>query len=359
MDFEIMEVKLINLINWILEDKINLKPYYQRNDMWNRNDQEVLIDSILKGYPLPNFFSFKRNHDDFEMVDGQQRARTIFRLYKGQITDSYNNSINNINRDDFFAYKLNFTEIYNVKNNKEIERFYVLVNKRGKQLTTPEIHKAEFANTNFLKLVYKLLENQSLMNLNIFTEASSKRMNDRNFVEELASYLIYGIQDKKEIIERIYNEDISNEEFLRVEEEFSIVINMIEELNKVTPIKKTRYKQRNDFYTLFTFIHKHRYLDQTILQVQYDILQLIEPHISPSNEDCRPLMNYALNCVSQSNSKKARQKRLTFFEDLLLNQDEKLENNNVLAEIAECLSENSTLVEFKWFNNYYLINPYV
>ena len=55
------------------ENKINLRPPYQRNFIWPTKDQKFLIESIKKGYPLPNFFILDNGNGNYEMLDGQQR----------------------------------------------------------------------------------------------------------------------------------------------------------------------------------------------------------------------------------------------------------------------------------------------
>lgn len=72
------------MIEWIKKDKINLHPPYQRNFIWSSKDQKLLIDSIMKGYPLPNFFIYKNENETYDMVDGQQRATTISKYVKGE-----------------------------------------------------------------------------------------------------------------------------------------------------------------------------------------------------------------------------------------------------------------------------------
>jgi len=46
----------------------------------------------------------------------------------------------------------------------------------------------------------------------------------------------------------------------------------------------------------------------------------VGPHIRPSQAECEPLREYAYHCVTQSNSKAARQARHDFFVGLLLNE---------------------------------------
>ncbi|MEX0778783.1 MAG: DUF262 domain-containing protein [Balneolales bacterium] len=356
MRFNNKTIKLKELTYWIEHDNINLKPYYQRNDIWTRTDQESLIDSILKGYPLPSFFIYKRKDNDQEMVDGQQRARTIYRFCNNIITNSGKTYFDSIDKESFINYKICVTELYDVTSNKEIEEFYVLVNKKGKQLTAPEINKAEYADTNFLKLAEDLLQYQGFINLNLFTEATTKRMSDRNFIEELILYLNNGIQDKKKNIEILYSTDLSSDDVYDISTSFKRIIDKIEILNEFKEIKSTRYKQRSDFYTLFNFINENQIDDDNLLIDQYKSLLLIEPHISPSNDDCYILRDYALNCVSQSNSKKARTNRLNLFNSILLNSEKNLGNNRSLMTIANYLDEEGIEFEIKENQNYYLLH---
>ena len=137
-----------------------------------------------------------------------------------------------------------------------------------------------------------------------------------------------------------------------------MVINKIYALNDIKPIKQTRYKQKNDFYTLFCFINEHIDEKFEVLQYQYKILTFISENdfITPSNEDCRPFMDYAINCVSQSNSKRAREMRLQFFEQLLCNKKEN--GGDVVNEIIDYLLKEYGLdkIELNPIGKYWLID---
>ena len=95
------EITISELVEWIKNDRINLHPPYQRNFIWSLKDQKLLIDSILKGYPLPNFFIYKNDDGSFDMVDGQQRATTISKYVRGDFADSgkhYYRDIDKLNK---------------------------------------------------------------------------------------------------------------------------------------------------------------------------------------------------------------------------------------------------------------------
>jgi len=195
-----------------------------------------------------------------------------------------------------------------------------------------------------MKLANEMLSYQNFIELSLFTEATSKRMNDRDFIEELLGYLILGIKDKKKHIEKLFENDIDSDEYETLKIDFCAVIDIIKEFDTIEPIKKTRYKQRNDFYTLFSFVNENKGEDIDILKYQFRILLILaskdddgNQFIRPTNEDCDPFREYARNCVTQSNSKKARESRLVFFNLILKNKN--YESNETLRDVLEYLGD--------------------
>lgn len=362
MKYSFKEFKISDLIELIDNESINLNPDYQRNFIWTSNDQKSLIDTIIMGYPLPSFFVYLDN-GKYEMVDGQQRSKTIFRFVKGVITSSNitgTRSFKDFNPMDILSYRLSFIIIENLSSQDSLRDFYVLINKKGVHLNMPEVHKSEYFDKLFLKLADEVLDYQNLIDLNLFTEISIKRMNDRAYIEELLSYLKVGIKEKKKAVETIYKEDISEDEYLKLKDIFYSIIDKISILNKIKPIRNTRYKQKNDFYTLFSFINENIGATQDLLNYQYQILLILDrtdedgrQFIRPTNEDCDALKDYATNCVSQSNSTNARESRLLFFNSVLKNRD--INKNDILIDVVNFLAdiygtEKVQLLEIDGFN---------
>lgn len=77
-------------------------PDFQRDPVWNANQVEVLLDSILKGYPLGAFLLWKTNDTLKErnplnlparpatiekkyLLDGQQRAITLYSIFENRL----------------------------------------------------------------------------------------------------------------------------------------------------------------------------------------------------------------------------------------------------------------------------------
>ena len=63
--------------------KLNVRPPYQREFVYERDKQEAVINTVLSGYPL-NVMYWAKNGDDFELMDGQQRSICLCKYYKGQ-----------------------------------------------------------------------------------------------------------------------------------------------------------------------------------------------------------------------------------------------------------------------------------
>lgn len=277
---------------------------------------------------MPSFFLLQKPDGRFEVVDGKQRALTMFAFWCRQLDTSEGKNIESTPekageasiRETFLSYQLSVTRITDLAPSESIEMFYALVNSTGLRLNRPEIRKAEFYTTNLLRLVTNLAELDEFHKLGLFTRLSAQRMNDVDFVSELVAQMQFGITDKKEKVDDLYEADISEAQFEQLRQSFIKVLGRLTAFNAIVPISKTRYRQKNDFYTLFGFLHKHIGIESEDLAYFYQLLIKIGPYIRPSQERCEPLMIYALNCVTQSNSKKARQDRLAFFESLLLNQ---------------------------------------
>ncbi len=317
MKYEIETWTVQDLLNLYHANKLNLNPPYQRNDVWSAAAQKSLVDTIMLGQPMPNFFLLKKPQGQYEMVDGQQRARTIIGYEKGIIPDSAGNRYGG--EQSFRDYRLSMCILSSLHPTESIEKFYALVNSSGLRLNRPEIRKADYYDTRFQQLVTTIASSREFAALDLFTERSSNRMNDIEFVSELVALLEYGIAEKKERVDQMYKNDISQDKSLELEARFLELLKHFNRFNDMHPIRRTRYKQKNDFYSLFAFLRDAPSLNTATLDYFYKLLVRIGPHISPSNEECPPLLDYAVNCVTQSNSKKAREARAKFLQALLLN----------------------------------------
>ncbi|MCH5302308.1 MAG: DUF262 domain-containing protein [Prevotella sp.] len=57
----------------------------QREIIYDDEKQELVIDSIVNGYPLPAFYLWKNDDGNMEVLDGKQRIEAIKRFYENDI----------------------------------------------------------------------------------------------------------------------------------------------------------------------------------------------------------------------------------------------------------------------------------
>ncbi|MCC9134982.1 DUF262 domain-containing protein [Pontibacter silvestris] len=319
MKYFTTEWTIEELIEKHQQKKLVLSPPYQRNFIWSKKDQDDLIRSILLGYPLPNLFMYEISTDKLEVVDGQQRIRTILGYFGSNYFSKQLNAEEQEQEKAFYKYKLTVTIISDISEHESIEDFYAKVNKTGLKMNKPELNKAEFYETKYLSLNEELASNSTFKGLNLFTETASNRMNDVDLVSELTAYLLKNeLYDKKDAVDHYYEKDITEEQYNTTKEKFAETIKIIASFNDICKLNKTRFRQRNDFFTLFNFIHENRTLSLEAFTYLYSVLLELAPKVSPSASTCPPLREYARNCVTQSNSKDARKNRLRIVSEILL-----------------------------------------
>ena len=72
-----------------MKQEINLNPAWQRGAVWSAPKQALLVDSILRGYDIPMVYLRECAADNpfpFEVVDGQQRLRSLWKFLDGDLT---------------------------------------------------------------------------------------------------------------------------------------------------------------------------------------------------------------------------------------------------------------------------------
>lgn len=61
-------------------------PDWQRNEVWDTQRKQALIDSVLNGWKLPKLYFLKTGSDVYEVVDGQQRLVAIYEFFGDELS---------------------------------------------------------------------------------------------------------------------------------------------------------------------------------------------------------------------------------------------------------------------------------
>lgn len=95
-----------DFISWQKAGNLNLSPEFQRRSVWKSGAKSYLIDTIVRGLPIPIIFIRDRrtDPDQFEpkreVVDGQQRLRTVLGFVSPNLLRDFNPT-----RDSFTVKK--------------------------------------------------------------------------------------------------------------------------------------------------------------------------------------------------------------------------------------------------------------
>jgi hypothetical protein len=77
-------------LEWDRVGRLSLNPSFQRGDLWSLDAKSYLVDSVLRGFPIPKVFLRTRidaatQVASREVVDGQQRLRAILEFASGEL----------------------------------------------------------------------------------------------------------------------------------------------------------------------------------------------------------------------------------------------------------------------------------
>jgi hypothetical protein len=285
MKTNLTEKKISEMNELATLDKIDLSPAYQRRPVWSIKAKTYLIDTILNGLPIPKFFLLVKvdpinGETKHDVVDGQQRLTAIFDFIKGELAngapfilkkknhpkpETFNDEFEDLTfktlpadlKSEFWKYRLTLEE-FESGTDADIRDMFVRLNLSGEKLNGQELRHAAY-DGDFKQLVYDLSDEfvDDLVSNKIITASAVKRMGDAEFISELLTSQMRGIQDKKKILDNIYRDHdaMDDDDIHDKKNQFRKVFNLIEKIFD-EDIKTTRFSKKTDYYSLFCVMHR-------------------------------------------------------------------------------------------------------
>lgn len=287
-------------ISWFQDQyrtgKLELKPPFQRKPVWGQKERCSLIESILLDIPIPEVYiqvtQDEHGTEQFGVVDGQQRLRTILQFIGLETTDDQHGDENSNNfeldelapqsvfkdksfaditgmaRKNFFIYEICVRYLY-TDNITEVEEVFKRLNKFTMPLKAQELRNATYHGA-FAKLSEALADDEYWAVHRIIAPAAIRRMADIEMMSDLLIGLLHGPQGgSAKIIDTYYEqyEQFQDEfpEQARIHRLFNRTQTTIENLfPEITDVP--RWGNRADYYSLFvavsSFLDNHILLDE-------------------------------------------------------------------------------------------------
>lgn len=275
----IKETKVYNIndfLNWYERDELDISPKYQRNPVWNMKAKSYLIDTIIRGLPIPQIL-IRQTIDtttrttNREVIDGQQRLRAIIEFINNEfiIAKSHNKEFGNLRysdleeniKEDILSYELP-VEMIKVRDDNLIYSIFARLNTNSVTLNKQEVRNAKFWG-EFKVFIYNLSEiwRKFFIEINMFTDKQLSRMLDIEFLSSLIIVTIDGIiSETSTIIDSYYKKydtvfEDSDEIELKFTTTMKLLVNIFENKNFTT----NYFHRKNYFYTLFCVLFDQIY----------------------------------------------------------------------------------------------------
>lgn len=128
--------------------RLDIRPPYQREFIYNDKEQQAVITTVLNGYPLNVMYWVKRGEDaecPYEIMDGQQRTLSLCEYVAGKFSYEFRNFFNQPAdiQKRILDYKLTIY-VCEGKASEKLEWFKT-INIAGKPLNEQEINNAVYA----------------------------------------------------------------------------------------------------------------------------------------------------------------------------------------------------------------------
>ncbi len=207
-----------DLINWERNLELNLSPWYQRRSVWTNAQKAYLINTLFEQKPVPTIYfrhtvDLAQDKSIREVVDGQQRIRTILEYVAGNYAAQHPAhqkkvryaELTDIQKRVFRETKLSGGFLLGASDADVIEIFGRL-NSVAKTLNAQEKRNAMFSGEFKQFCLRQAAEKVNLWrDLKIFSANDIARMQEVEFLSDIVLNLIKGLSDfSATMLNRLY-----------------------------------------------------------------------------------------------------------------------------------------------------------
>jgi uncharacterized protein with ParB-like and HNH nuclease domain len=276
-----------DFLEWQRSGILQLKPIFQRREVWSAKAKSLFIDTVVKGLPAPIIFLRKTQDLDkltsrLEVVDGQQRLRTLFSfidpdllkdydsakdafavlpMHNSEIADTPFNKLPKDTRASILGYEVSTHVLPPDTADEIVLLIFSRLNSTGAKLNHQELRNAKYFGA-FKSLAYDLaIKNLPLWRRwKVFEDTDFARMVEVEMTSDLLQSIMEGIhgktQAKLDNIYKLYDDELEGSANLSTK--FQRVMEGIDDAVG-DALAASRLRRQALFYSLFTACYDHMY----------------------------------------------------------------------------------------------------
>lgn len=276
---------------YVRNKRLELNPAFQRDSVWREKARLLLIDSIMKGYPIPAIFLCVR-HDGhklrYDVIDGKQRLESIFAfmgLIKGHGHSLFHGKVKDEEAElGFVEYDwrcFSAAQKKTLKNYRvsviqtegdpdKVRNIFVRINSTGAPLTDGEILNAKYLKTPLFEQIRDFAADRKiaarLMRMGVVNDSKKNRRADVLILAEIImSRVKDGLLDKKRALDEMLNEKAKRLTMRDIKPHLKSVAKAIEWAEKIwlsdgrdgLKFSESRFKKTSDFYSLVVLLSSY------------------------------------------------------------------------------------------------------
>jgi hypothetical protein len=260
---------------WRDRGELVLAPKFQRREVWNPKARSYLIDTILRGKPIPKLYMRQdinpvTRRTRREIVDGQQRLHTVLtfikdafkisRTHNEEYGGKYFSGLDTATQRDLLKYEF-VVDLLQDMPDPEVYDIFARLNTYTEKLKAQELRNAKWFG-EFKSSVYLLAKEfvNFLENAKIFSAKQILRMAEAEFISELLLAMEEGIRERnKPILDNCYKKyDDNFPHRRRHEKRFREVMDLIGEIAG-DDLPNLEFSATRLFYPLFCAVYHMKF----------------------------------------------------------------------------------------------------
>lgn len=269
--------QISDIIQWDEKGELELSPKYQRNSVWNEKAKSYLIDTIIRGLPIPPIFIRQKvdvltRTTNREIIDGQQRIRAIIEYVvdeKYSIKRSHNKNyggkkysdLDEDTQEAILEYEI-IAETVTEKDESLVYDMFARLNSNNYVLNRQEIRNAKFWG-DFKVLVYNLASHNRrfFIDFSLLSDSDFTRMRDVELINSMVILIKEGIvSETPTYVDKVYEKyDYKLEDGVEVDERFNSVMNVIEKIYNYYNGHLGCLSNKNYLFTLYSVLYNQMF----------------------------------------------------------------------------------------------------